>query len=261
MIKQILLSTCLLATAQEHAQLKEVAAVLGHILKNQYLEVYNDKNYRIRVNGFAYGDIDGDGQVEVFILIDPHYHQTAPIQIYRIQKNGSIQRLRESLAPGPLIARDDQRLDPHTLGLAVDILAVKPEAKYLPFAKTLSDKAHVVVYKNFLHSDIPKDEPGFLDMTTRNEFASQDKCEFLQFSQPEAIEVGEYSKIPGAKVLAAMMKDEIILYRISKISAEGFLEKSLTTIPRPRGSKSLLCLPGGQLGVELANGQQITLAP
>jgi hypothetical protein len=261
MIKQILLSTCLLVSAQEPSQPKEVAAVLAHILKNQYLEVYNDQHYRIRVRGWAYSDIDGDGLVEVFILIDPHYHQSAPIQIYRIQKNGSILRLRESLAPGRLIARDDQRLDPHTLALAVDMTAVKPEGKYMNFAKSLSDKTHVVVYKNFIHSDMPKDEPGFLDMTSRDEFTSQDKCEFLQFSQPEAIEVGEYSKIPGAKVLAAMMKDEIILYRISKISPEGFLEKSITTIPRPRDSKFLLCLPNGQLGVELSNGQRLALAP
>jgi len=261
MIKQILLSTCLLVSAQEPTQPKEVAAVLGHILKNQYLEVYNDQHYRIRVRGWAYCDIDGDGLVEVFILIDPHYHQSAPIQIYRIQKDGSIQRLRESLAPGHLIARDDQRLDPHTMGLAFDINAVKPESKYMDFAKKLSDKTHVVVYKNFIHSDQPKDEPGFLDMTSRDEFTSQDKCEFIQFSQPEAIEVGEYSKIPGAKVLAAMLKDEIVLYHIRKISPEGFLEKSITTIPRPKGSIFLLCLPNGQLGVELSNGQRLALAP
>lgn len=261
MIKQILLSTCLLATAQEPAQPKEVAAVLGYILKNQYLEVYNDKHYRIRVRGYAYGDIDGDGLVEVFILIDPHYHQSAPIQIYQIQRNGSIQRLRESLAPGCLIPRDDQRLDPHTLGLAMDIAAVKPESKYMDLAKKLSDKTHVVVYKNFIHSDMPKDEPGFLDMTSRGEFTSQDKCEFLQFSQPEAIEVGGYSKIPGVKIIAALMKDEIVLYRIQKISTEGFLDKSISTIPRPRGATTLLCLPNGQLGVGLPNGQRLALAP
>ena len=74
----------------------EVAQVLDHVMKNDYPEVYQGKPYRLRLKSWAFGDVVGDGSIEVFLLIDPHYQQTAPIQVYRIGKDGKVQRLREA---------------------------------------------------------------------------------------------------------------------------------------------------------------------
>lgn len=101
--------------ATPDTQPPEVKAVLGYVLKSDYPEIYQKKPYRIRLNGHALGDVDGDGTVEVFLLVDTHYQQTPTILIFRVTKSGTVQRLVEGLAPGPLIPANGERLDSHTL--------------------------------------------------------------------------------------------------------------------------------------------------
>lgn len=132
----------------------EVKAVLDYVLKSDYPEIYQKKPYRIRLNGHALGDVDGDGTVEVFLLVDTHYQQTPTILIFRVTKSGTVQRLIEGLAPGPLIPANGERLDAHTLGVALDATVgeKKESGKVAKIAREMlksKEGCNFVVYKNF----------------------------------------------------------------------------------------------------------------
>jgi len=255
----VLLTACgTHALAQAQDLPPELNQVLGHLLKKEnYPESYKGVHYRVRVTGFALGDAASDGSRLAFLLINPHYHQTAPIQIYRIRANGEIQRINEALAPGPLIARDDQRLDAHTLGLGVDMGAAKGpkgEDRLPVLARSGAAKAHMVLYKHFVHMDLPDDVPGFVDVSDREEFADADKCEGFQFSQPGSIAA------EGVQ-LAAMVGDEIDVYSIAHVGEDGLLDKTLVKFKRPDGAERLLRLPDGRIGLAFADGHSAALKP
>lgn len=230
----------------------EVKAVLDYVLKSDYPEVYNKKPYRIQLNGYALGDVDGDGAVEVFLLVDAHYQQTPTILIFRVTKNGAVQRLMEGLAPGPLVPINGKRLDAHTLGVALDATVGKNEkpGKLLEVARAMvksKDACNLVVYRNFFHADMPDNSRSFLDMTDHAEFPDADKCEGFQFSKPSDIEVGTLTGVTSKPQLAVLVGRECYLYRITKITADGFLEKQVTRIPCPDGATRIIRTADGNL--------------
>ena len=244
----LVISICLLMggslCAQETSTDKlpaQVRKVISHVLKDDYLEVYKGKPYRIQLMGSAFGDVDGDGCTEVFLLIDPHYQQTAPIQVFRILKNGKVRRLREALAPGPLIHVDGKRLDTHSLGLAVDmqVNGMTPIAARAT-VKKMSDTANFVLFRNFIHSDMPDRPSGFIDVTDRDEFKGVDKCDGIQFSQPKDIEVGTIKGASGGLRLAALVGEDVYVYQITKITVEGFLEKKMIRLPCTKDVKRII---------------------
>lgn len=236
----------------------EVQRVLDHVLQEAYPEVYDGKQYRLQILGWAVGDVDGDGATEVFLLISPHYQQTAPIQIYRLRPGAKVQHLRERLAPGPLIRTDGTRLDAHTLRLAIDLTIQNKGPDFVrEAAMKFSEKASVVVYREYLHADEPENDPqGFLDLTEREEFAGADECEGIQFSQPDALAVGTVAGAEGVRLVVLVGK-EVYAYRITKISPEGFLEKKVARIARPEGVVRVDRRPDGSLAFLKADGAEV----
>lgn len=230
----------------------QVKAVLDYLLKEEYPEVYKKQPYRVRMNGYALGDVDGDGNFEVFLLLDPHYQQTPTILIYRVSKDGTVKKLIEGLAPGPLVKPGGERIDAHSLGLALDA-TVKEKNNPMKFrelaVETMKGETGctMVIYPNFFHVDMPDHSRSFIDMTDHEEIKSADKCEGIQFSKPSDIEVGTLKGVPGNPQLAVLVGRECYLYRITKITAEGFLEKQVTRIPCPDGATRIIQAADGSL--------------
>lgn len=236
----------------------QVKAVLDYLLKAEYPEVYKKQPYRVRMEGYALGDVDGDGNTEVFLLLDPHYQQTPSILIYRVGTDGTVRKLIEGFAPGPLIQPNGDRIDAHSMGLAFDATVGKDNAP-IKFRKLALDtmKAEtgctMVVYPIFFHVDMPDHSRCFIDMSDRQEVKSADKCEGIQFSKPSDIEVGRLKGVPGNPQLAVLVGRECYLYRITKITAEGFLEKQMTRIPCPDGATRIVQAPDGTLAFRFEN--------
>jgi len=84
-------------------------------------------------------------------------------------------------------------------------------------------------------------------MTDHDEFPDADKCEGFQFSKPSDIEVGTLKGVTGNPLLAVLVGRECYLYRITKITAEGFLEKQVTRIPCPSGVSRIIQAADGTL--------------
>lgn len=221
-------------------------------MKAEYPEVYKKQPYRFRIRGHALGDVDGDGNTEVFLLVDAHYQQTPSILIYRVSKDGTIRKLIEGLAPGPLIKPNGDRIDAHSMALAFDATAgkVNDPLKFRKIAlDTMKGKTGctMVVYPSFFHVDMPDHSRCFIDMTDREEVKSADKCEGIQFSKPSDIEVGNLKGVTGNPQLAVLVGRECYLYRITKITDEGFLEKQVRRIPCPEGATTIVRIQDGTL--------------
>jgi hypothetical protein len=234
-----------------------VQKVLDHLLERDYPEVYSGKHYRVRVRGWAVGDMKGDGRTQVFLLLDPHYQQTAPIQIFQLSPDGRVQRLREALAPGPLVPFNLERIDPHTLGTAIDLTGIEGKTADAPrrFAVELSKEMNVVYYRGFVHSDKPDRVSGsgyqFVDVSDREEFKGADKCLEIQFSQPEVLAIGKIQGAGESLYLAVSVAPEVYLYRITRITEEGLLEKQITRLPLPKDAIGLECSKAGFLSFRI----------
>jgi len=233
----------------------QVKAVVDYLLKVEYPEVYKKQPYRIRMQGFALGDVDGDGITEVFLLVDPHYQQTPSILIYRVGKDGTVRKLIEGLAPGPLIQPNGDRIDAHSLGLAFDATVGK-ENNPMAFRKLVLSTMKgetgctMVLYPKFFHVDMPDHSRTFIDMTDRKEIKGLDTCEDIQFSKPSDIEVGKLKGVPGNPRLAVLVGRQCYLYRFTKITTEGFLEKQVTLIPCPDGATRIIQAADGTLAFQ-----------
>ena len=216
----------------------ELQKVRDHILKNDYPELFGDKSYRIAIDSFKIIDFGNDGIKEVVVLYRPHYLQSPTIVIYQILKDGTVKRVREALAPGPLVKRGDYFLDSHSLGQAVDFTAGN---KPLPIedgrkmAVTASDKSGfglVVHYSDFFHADSRSGESTYIDMAHVEKFTHSKNCSEFEFSRVDAISVGTHKKDKNVGFIAAIVGKQIYLYEIRAIMPDGFLDKRLTIVNR-----------------------------
>lgn len=214
----------------------EIQKVRDYVLKNDYPERFGDDRYRITVEGMHVCDFGGDGLVEVVALYKPHFLQSPTIVIYQIQLDGSVKRVREALAPGPLVRRGDYFMDSHSLGEAADFtVGEKPlsraEGKRMALAqcdKTCSGL--IVQYRDFFHMDTRSGSSTYIDMTGHEPFSQSRDCSEFEFSQVDAIIVGR--KDDGSKTgfIAASVGSKHYFYEITSISKDGFLEKKLTIL-------------------------------
>ena len=98
----------------------EIEAVRKFLLDKEYPELF-DKPYRTKIENAVRADLDGDGALEVVLHVMPHYRQSATIVIFRVDKELVVTRLKEGLAPGPLVPLSGTFLDSHSIGHAVDL--------------------------------------------------------------------------------------------------------------------------------------------
>ncbi len=209
---------------------KEVEAVRRYILEKDYPELFGGTLYRTKIENAVIADLNNDGRPEVIVHFAPHYRQSAPIVIYRVSETLEVTRVKEGLAPGPLVPLTGAYLDSHSLGLAVDFI---PEFKAGEEAgrRTLADVAlqkfgGVVEYKRFFHTDIRSGNGAYIDMTHLDVPNNKNNCEDFEFSRVLQTTAGQLLSGPVGTHLAALVGTNIWLYRVDEFLPNGLLRKS-----------------------------------
>lgn len=221
----------LAATAAAGEMPQKVAAVQKYLLEQEYPEVFGDKHYRVKIEDALVADVDDDGISEVILLVKPHYRQSPTVVLFKVSKDMKVKRVVEGLAPGPLVPVTGDYLDSHTLGMAAD-LTVKgaekdPKMRKEAVAIALKEMGGVVEYANFIHTDGRTGKaPVYIDMTHLK--APKDAtCEKFEFSKVDALQVAAKDDGSG-NYIVALVGSELYMYKIKKIAADGFLQKTLT---------------------------------
>ncbi len=221
----------LAATAAAADSPPKVAAVQKYLLEQEYPEVFGDKHYRIKVEDAIVADVDDDGISEVVLLVKPHYRQSPTIVLFKVSKDLKVKRVVEGLAPGPLVPVSGDYLDSHTLGMAADLTAQgaenDPKKRKQVVAIALKEMGGVVEYSNFIHSDGRTGKaPIYIDMSHLK--APKDAtCETFEFSTVDVLQVAAKDDGSG-NYLLAFVGSELYIYKIKKITTDGFLQKTLT---------------------------------
>lgn len=208
----------------------KVAAVQKYLLEKDYPERFGDRPYRVKVEDAIVADVDDDGNAEVILLVKPHYRQSPTIILFQVSRVLKVKRVMEGLAPGPLVPLSGDYLDSHTLGMAVDMavedMEKDPKKRKQAVSIALKEMGGVVEYRNFIHADGRTGKPPvYIDMTHLP--APQGAtCESFEFSTIDAVQVGSRNDGSGNYLLALVGK-EFYMYKIHKITADGFLQKTL----------------------------------
>lgn len=212
----------------------QIAAVQKYILEKDYPEIFGDAHYKTKVQNAVIADLDGDGQAEVIFHFVPHYRQSPPIIIYRVTAKLDVTRVKEGLAPGPLVPLTGEYLDSHTLGGAadLDLGAQQGDAaarrKFIAVAQT--NFSGVVEYANFVHVDGRKGSGTYIDMTSLTVPPKTKTCEDFEFSGVRQISAGSLSALGAGNVLAAWAGEKVYLYRIKSFLPSGLLDKQMYVV-------------------------------
>lgn len=213
-------------------QPEEIKKLRDFILNRDYPEIFKDKSYRVAIDDIQLIDLDKDGQMEAVVLFRPYYLQSPTIVIYQFLKDGTVTRLRESLAPGPLVKRGDYFLDSHELGMGVDFSVGDedmPSEQFREIAESATNNFNLVVqYSNFLHGDSRTGLPMYIDMSHVDLISTSKACAEFQYSKVDGINVGYKDGEKGAGMIAALVGKNIYLYQINAINQNGYLDKELT---------------------------------
>lgn len=222
---------CLLSLTAEAGDLPpKVAAVQKYLLEQEYPEVFSDRHYRVKIEDALVADVDDDGISEVILLVKPHYRQSPTVVLFKVSKDLRVKRVVEGLAPGPLVPVSGDYLDSHTLGMAADLAvqgaAKDPKKLKQAVAIALKETGGVVEYSNFIHTDGRKGNvPVYIDMSHLK--APKDaSCEKFEFSTVDALQVATKGEGSG-NYIVALVGGEVYMYKIKKITADGFLQKTL----------------------------------
>lgn len=242
----IVAATAVLAVAPTHAadQIPAIAAVINHMTEKDYPEVFAKTPYVVKVENTFMFDLDRDGQDEVVLHVTPHYRQSATILFYRVSPDMKVTRLREGLAPGPLVPLSGDFLDAHALGEAID-LDLKAQQHDEPARKKFIDSlfsqsASVVAYRDFFHMDTREGVPYYVDMTSAEPKPKRKTCEEFEFSQVKEAAIGTVDGLGDEPVLATWAAQNVYLYRFGAVSPEGMLEKTHWTVKLPSDFAGLI---------------------
>lgn len=209
---------------------KEVDAVRRYILEKDYPELFGGTPYRTKIENAIIADLDNDGRAEVIVHFTPHYRQSASLVIYRVSETLQVTRVKEGLAPGPLVPLTGVYLDSHTLGLAVDTIPqfkAGEQGGLRKFAEiALQNFGGVVEYKTFIHTDIRSGNGAYIDMTHLDIPNKSNNCEDFEFSRVLQTTAGQLMSEPTGIHLAALVGANIWLYRVEEFLPSGLLRKS-----------------------------------
>ncbi len=230
-----------------------------HLLEKDYPEVFQDKNYHVRVENVLNMDIDNDGKNELVVLFYPHYRQSASIMIYKVSPDEGLARVTEALAPGPLQKISGDYLDSHETGSAADFSLpesqTNPENKNKVLQIAMANFGGVVVYRSFYHVDSRRGPVSYLDMTGVELPPSVQDCSSFEFSKVRQIAAGPLREDSSKNYLAAWVGNEIYVYLITGVSTQGLLEKKLWVVKAPADFKGFV--PGQGLTYETASGNSL----
>ncbi|HEY6197902.1 MAG TPA: hypothetical protein VI231_04775 [Candidatus Binatia bacterium] len=245
--------------AQQPPIPKEFLAVQRYILEKDYPEVFGETRYRTKIENAVIADLDGDGLPEVTVHTTPHYRQSAPIVIFRVDKDLNVTRVKEGLAPGPLVPLTGEYLDSHIIGMGVDfVIGLKPGEEHLvrSFAeKGVATFGGFVQYKNFHHADGRKGSSAYIDMTHIDVPAGKDSCADFEFARVIQITVGKLDSESGGNYLAAHVSSEIWLYRIEEFLPNGLLKKTIRVEKVPGDFVEFMPLSDGLIRYRSRGGE------
>lgn len=231
---------------------KEAEAVKNYILKQDYLELFGNKPYHVKIENMLITDVDGDGNAEVVVHLKPHYRQSPPIIIYRLSSDLKVSRVKEGLAPGPLVPLTGEYLDSHELGLAVDFEVKEKQDVLIDRKKivkvALENFGGVVEYKNFLHADNRDGDGSYIDMTRVETQPDSKNCGQFEFSKVTQISAGTVSGRGDGNYLAALVDDHVYLYKIEGFIDNEFIIKKFSIHGLPNDFKSFATKGGAKLG-------------
>lgn len=165
------------------------------------------------------------------MLVKPHYRQSPTVVLFKVSKDLKVKRVVEGLAPGRLVPVTGDYLDSHTLGMAADLTVqeteMDPKKRKQAVAIALKEMGGVVEYSNFIHTDGRTGKaPVYIDMSYLK--APKDAtCETFEFSTVDALHVAAKDDGSG-NYLVALVGAELYMYKIKKITTDGFLQKTLT---------------------------------
>jgi|GEM_PF-3621699 hypothetical protein len=235
---------CLALTYQSFGQTMndqpaDLQKVFNYILKTEYLELFGDSSstHRFRLLDWAIADIDGDKKTEVFLLIHPYYGETAPIQVYQLDADGKVSRIREALAPGQPVVRSKECLSTHASGHGMD-MTVEANANNIKRRRFVeAGMKHgmtMIEFPRFFHSDHRSSiGGGYVDLTHSTFRLEDTSCEAVQLARPSSIKVGQIKGRSG-KYLGVIVNKELWLYRITRIVDGTFIDKDVTIIKLPK---------------------------
>lgn len=210
-------------------------AAMDYLLEKDYPELFADKPYRMRPTGFDIGDLDGDGVDEIVVSFNPHYLQSPTVMIFKVDNKMNVTRIKEGLAPGPLVPITNDFLDSHTLGQGIDMTLektkmAKPDAIEDFIAVTLNNMGGVVAYKNFFHMDGRKGKGMYIDMMHIANPPKDKTCDSFQFSEVRQIKIGRKKGEKSGYILA-VVGDKAYIYQIKRFRSDGLIDKSLKIVP------------------------------
>jgi hypothetical protein len=141
-----------------------------------------------------------------------------------------VTRVKEGLAPGPLVPLTGAYLDGHALGLAVDFTPEFKAGEQTGRRKlaevALQKFGGVVEYKTFFHTDIRSGKGAYIDMTHLDIPNTKNNCADFEFSRVIQTTAGQLMLGPTGTYLAALVGSNIWLYRIEEFLPNGLLKKS-----------------------------------
>ncbi len=217
----------------------ELQKVFTYIVRNEYLEFFSDSSDArpFRLVDWAVADIDGDTRKEVFLLINPYFAETAPVQIYQIGDDGRVRRIKEALAPGHPIARETESLTSHIGGLGMDMTqepTATSQRKRDVIEASMKYGMTVVEFPTFFHADHRLTlGGGYADLSHIKKKPKELSCESIQLARPSWIQTGKI-RGSGGNVLAVVVGKELWLYRIRRIVDSTFLDKKVVTMRLPK---------------------------
>lgn len=235
---------------------KEVKLVFDYLTNKDFPESFNGISHHFRPVSWVINDIDNDGIKEVFFQTYPHYRQSPTITILQIHQLDSVSRITEGLAPGHLIpvSTADNYIDTHTTGTAIDLQldGSNPDKVSVFASSSIQHGMSPVLYKNFIHTDKRDGKPTLLDLRYLNDFSKENTCENFQFPQPESIAAG---KITGRanKFFIAQVDSKLFCYEMKGFEANGWINKVVTIMDKPRDFKGLKA-EGGFIKYETLKG-------
>jgi hypothetical protein len=252
-ILPVVLSALLIAPADS-----VLAAQLTAVLDAAPIERLESVNGATKVLGALEADLDRDGTSEAIAWIRPALRQTPTLLLFRRKADGSgWERIVEGLAPGRLRAVSGELEDTHVHRVAADLVA--GDGSRASNARVLGAAAStgmsLVAYNGFLHGDTRVAAKFVIDLSTWTLPKGNDKtCEKFEFSQPVSVVAGAIAGDSASTYLAALTEQDITIYRIRAIGADGRLSVESWMRPRPRGTRELTLDASGNISAVGSSG-------
>lgn len=209
----------------------KLKAVEKYLMQKEYPELFGDNPYHIRPTGYAIGDLDGDGVDEVVMSFYPHYLQSPTVVIFHVDDELNVVRVKEGLAPGPLMKLTGEYLNSHNQGVAVDMRMGEkemkdPERRRAWVLIALKRGQNIVEYENFFHLDGREGDGSYIDMTHIKNMPEVDTCNGLQFSRVEHLELVKKTKTAKGKIVVDAGGARYV-YTINRFLPNGLIDKSV----------------------------------